>query len=132
MALFVKRFNKFMSKKSCGKKGQAMARKVNSQRTILFVNKKCFECGEEGHIVINCPNKKNDKTRRGRKMMIRKRRNSSRGKRMAEPILLSGIPMQAPMMMMTSHPKVLPESPSRRLLHSSPHHIVLWQRVVQR
>ena len=44
-----------------------MARKVNSQRTILFVNKKCFECGEEGHIVINCPNKKNDKNKKGKK-----------------------------------------------------------------
>ena len=32
-----------------------------------FINKKCFECGEEGHIVINCPNKKNDKNKKGKK-----------------------------------------------------------------
>ena len=44
-----------------------MARNVNSQRTILFVNKKCFECGEEDHIVINCSNKKNDKNKKGKK-----------------------------------------------------------------
>ena len=33
---------------------------------------------------------------------------------------------------MTSHPRELPGSPSRRLHRSSPHHIVLWQKVVQR
>ena len=46
--------------KSYGRKGQFL--KKNS-----FVNKKCFECGEEGHIVINCPNKKNDKNKKDKK-----------------------------------------------------------------
>ena len=32
-----------------------------------FINKKCFECGEEGHIIVNCPNKKNDKNKKSKK-----------------------------------------------------------------
>ena len=32
-----------------------------------FINKKCFECGEECHIIVNCPNKKNDKNKKGNK-----------------------------------------------------------------
>ena len=120
MALFVKRFNRMMSKKNFGKRGQSL-------RKNLFVDKTCFNCGEVGHIIVNCPNKKKDK-----KMMKRRRRSSSRRRRMAKLILLNEIPMQAPMMMMTSHPRELPGSPSRRLHPSSLHHIVLWQKVVQR
>ena len=60
MALFVKRFNKFMSKKSYGRKGQYSKKNP-------FINKKCFECGEEGHIIVNCLNKKNDKSKKGKK-----------------------------------------------------------------
>ena len=59
IALFVKRFNKFMSKKSYGRKGQYSKKNP-------FINKKCFECGE-GHIIVNCPNKKNDKNKKGKK-----------------------------------------------------------------
>ena len=61
MALFVKRFNKRMSKKNFGKRGQ-------SSRKNPFVDKTCFQCGEVGHIIVNCPNKKKDK-----KMMKRRR-----------------------------------------------------------
>ena len=57
-----------------------MARKVNSQRTILFVNKKCFECGEEDHIVINCSNKKNDKNKKGKKEDDKKKKFIKRKK----------------------------------------------------
>jgi len=60
MVLFVKRFNKFMSKKSYGRKGQYSKKNP-------FINKKFFECGEEGHIIVNCPNKKNDKNKKGKK-----------------------------------------------------------------
>ena len=60
MALFVKRFNKFMSKKSYGRKGQYSKKNP-------FINNKCFECGEEGHIIVNCLNKKNDKSKKGKK-----------------------------------------------------------------
>ena len=54
MALFVKRFNRMMSKKNFGKRGQ-------SSRKNPFVDKTCFNCGEVGHIIVNCPNKKKDK-----------------------------------------------------------------------
>ena len=126
MALFVKRLNKFMSKKSYGRKGQYSKKKIpSSTKSVLSVVKKVTSLS-----IVQT--RKMTRTRRARKMMTRKRRDSSRGRKMVKPILLSGIPMQAPMMMMTSHPKVLPESPSRRLLHSSPHHIALWQKVAKR
>ena len=54
MALFVKRFNRMMSKKNFGKRDQ-------SSRKNHFVDKTCFNCGEVGHIIVNCPTKKKDK-----------------------------------------------------------------------
>jgi hypothetical protein len=50
MALFVRRFRRFMKKRNYGKKGQ-------SSKKNPFGDKKCFECDELGHIIINCPNK---------------------------------------------------------------------------
>jgi hypothetical protein len=52
MALFVKKFNKFMKKK----RGQP--RRGQTSRRNAFNERKCFECGEPGHIAMNCPNKK--------------------------------------------------------------------------
>ena len=46
MALFVKRFNRMMSKKNFGKRGQ-------SSRKNPFVDKTFFQCGEVGHMIIN-------------------------------------------------------------------------------
>jgi hypothetical protein len=46
MALFVKKFNKFMKKK------------MGPSRRNAFNDRKCFECGEPSHIAMNCPNKK--------------------------------------------------------------------------
>jgi hypothetical protein len=40
-----------MNKKKFGKKGQ-------SSKKNPFEGKDCFNCGEIGHISINCPNKK--------------------------------------------------------------------------
>jgi hypothetical protein len=60
MALFVKRFNRMMNKKNFGKKGQ-------SSRKNPFVDKICFQCGEMGHISVNCPNKKDDKNKKDKK-----------------------------------------------------------------
>ena len=60
MALFVNRFNRMMSKKDFGKRGQ-------SSRKNPFVDKTCFQCGELGHIIINWPNKKNDKNKKDKK-----------------------------------------------------------------
>ena len=49
-----------MSKKNFGKRGQ-------SSRKNLFVDKTYFQCGEVGHIIINFPNKKNDKNKKDKK-----------------------------------------------------------------
>ena len=54
MALFVRRLQRVMSNKKYGKKGQ-------SSKKNPFEERKCFECGEPGHIAVNCPNKKSDK-----------------------------------------------------------------------
>jgi hypothetical protein len=53
VALFVKKFNKFMRKK----KGQP--RRGQTSRRSAFNDRKCFECGKPSHIVMNCPSKKN-------------------------------------------------------------------------
>ena len=31
------------------------------------MDKTCFQCGEVGHIIINCPNKKDDKKMKNKK-----------------------------------------------------------------
>ena len=64
MTLFVKKFNRMMRKKNFGKRGQ-------SSRKNPFVDKTCFQCGEVGHIIVNCPNKKNDE----KKKFIKKKKN---------------------------------------------------------
>ena len=43
-----------------------MAREDNHKKN-LFVDKTCFQCGEVGHTIINCPNKKNDKNKKDKK-----------------------------------------------------------------
>jgi hypothetical protein len=54
MALIVRGLKRIMSKKKFGKKGQ-------SSKKNPFEGKDCFNCGEIGHISVNCPNKKEDK-----------------------------------------------------------------------
>ena len=44
-----------------------MAREVNHQEKNPFVDKTCFQCGEVGHIIVNCPNKKYDKNKKDNK-----------------------------------------------------------------
>jgi hypothetical protein len=77
--------------------------------------------------------KKTNRARRKTRRVFLRGRNITRRRKMAKPTLLSGIPMQAPMkMMMTSLQGVLSGLLSRKLIHSSPSHIVSWQKVNQR
>jgi hypothetical protein len=64
LALFVKKFNKFMRRK----KGQL--RRGQTSRRNAFNDRKCFECGVPSHIAMNCPNKKN----KGKMEMIKKKK----------------------------------------------------------
>ena len=62
-----------MNKKSYGKKGQ-------SSKKNPFEDRKFFECGELGHIVINCPNKKRNKKDKNdndnnKKKFLKKKKN---------------------------------------------------------
>jgi hypothetical protein len=128
MALFVKRFNRMMNKKNFGKRGQ-------SSRKTPFVDKTCFQCGEMGHIIVNCPNKKDDKNKKDKKndekkkKFIKKKKNGQAYFVEWDSDASSNDDDDDDE---TSHPRELPGSPSRRLHHSSLHQIVLWQRLVQR
>jgi hypothetical protein len=83
-------------------------------------------------LIVQTRKKTNMARRKTRRVYLRGR-NNTRRRKMAKPTLLSGIPMQAPMkMMITSLQGVLPRLLSRKLLHSSPSHIVSWQKVDQR
>jgi 6-phosphogluconolactonase/glucosamine-6-phosphate isomerase/deaminase len=75
-ALFVKKFNKFMRKK----KGQL--RKAQTSRRNVCNDRKCFECGEPGHIAINFPSKKN----KGKDVNDKKKKSSTTRRGMAKPI----------------------------------------------
>jgi hypothetical protein len=125
--LIVKGLKRIMNKKKFGQKGQ-------SSKKNPFEGKDCFNCGEIRHISINCQNKKEDKYgKKKTRKMCKGGRNIRRRRRMAKPILLNGILMQALMkMMMTSLQRVLLGLLSRKLLHSSSSHIVSWQKVNQR
>ena len=39
------------------------------------MDKTCFQCGEVGHIIINCPNKKDDKNKKDKKNDEKKKKN---------------------------------------------------------
>ena len=67
----MRRFKRFMNKKSHGKKGQFSKKNP-------FEDRKCFECGDLGHIVINCPNKKKNKNENDnnkKKKFLKKKKN---------------------------------------------------------
>jgi hypothetical protein len=74
MALFVRRFIRFMKKRNYGKKEQ-------SSKKNPFGDKKCFDCGELDHIIINCPNKKDDKNKKDKRDDDKKKKKFLKKKR---------------------------------------------------
>jgi hypothetical protein len=129
VALMIKKFKRFMKKKSY-QGGSSKSGKSYSKNP--FTKKKCFECGEMGHISTNCKNKDDDNSIKKKKFEGKKNclRSTTRRK-MARLVILSGIQMQVqiptPMMMrMMRNPprRVLPVLPSRRLHLYSTHLIV--------
>jgi hypothetical protein len=120
MALIVKGLRRIMKNKKFGKMGQS------SKIASIVVKLDIFQ------LIVQTRKKTNMERRKTRRVYLRGR-NITRRRKMAKHILLSGIPMQAPMkMMMTSLQEVLLGLLSRKLLHSSPSHIVLWKKVNQR
>jgi hypothetical protein len=91
VALMVKKFKRFMKKE--GYQGDS-SKSGKSCSKNPFAKKKCFECGEMGHISTNCKNKM--KIILARRKILKARRNCSRSTRrkMARLVMLSGIQMQ--------------------------------------
>jgi hypothetical protein len=61
MSFFVKRFKKFMRKGGYSKYKRDMPKKRTSRRA-------CYECGEVGHFIADCPNKKKGKDKEDNKV----------------------------------------------------------------
>ena len=112
VALIVKRFKKFMKKKKGFGCGQYKSGGSSSKNP--FAKKKCYECGEIGHISTNCKNKDEEESSPKRKKFDSKKkfsRNLQR-RRVEELIVLNGIQMQAPILMMIAMMKKM-TSPSK-------------------
>jgi hypothetical protein len=80
VALMVKKFKKFMKKKGY-QGGSSKSGKSYSKNP--FVKKKCFECGEMGHISTNCKNKDEDNSSKkfeGKKKLFKKYNKKKNGK----------------------------------------------------
>jgi hypothetical protein len=82
VALMVKKFKRFMKKK--GYQG-GLSKSGKSYSKNLFAKKKCFECGEMGHISTNCKNKDEDNSSKkkkfeGKKKVFKKYNKKKNGK----------------------------------------------------
>ncbi|XP_062191357.1 uncharacterized protein LOC133895215 [Phragmites australis] len=60
VALFVRKFTKFMRKGGYSKYKRDMPKRRTSKRA-------CYECGEVGHFIADCPNKKKSKDKEEKK-----------------------------------------------------------------
>jgi hypothetical protein len=82
VALMVKKFKRFMKKK--GYQG-GLSKSGKSYSKNPFAKKKCFECGEMGHISTNCKNKDEDNSSKkkkfeGKKKVFKKYNKKKNGK----------------------------------------------------
>jgi hypothetical protein len=81
VALMVEKFKKFMKKK--GYHG-GYSKDNKSYSKNPFAKKKCFECGEMGHISTNCKNKDEDNSSKkkfeGKKKLFKKHSKKKNGK----------------------------------------------------
>jgi hypothetical protein len=70
MALFVKRFGKFMVKKGY------RARRKRSSSKNKEESRRCFKCGSKDHLIAQCPynSDNDDEIRRARRRTRRKRK----------------------------------------------------------
>jgi hypothetical protein len=127
MALIVKGLKRIMKKKKFAKMGNYQRRILLRAKIASIVVKL-----DISQLIVQTKKKTNMARRKIRRVYLRGR-NITRRRKMVKPTMLNGIPMQAPMkMMMTSLQGVLPGLLLRKLLHSSPSHIVLWQKVNER
>jgi hypothetical protein len=79
VALMVKKFKKLMKKKGY----QGGSSKDNKSYSKNHFAKKCFECGEIGHISTNCKNKNEDNSSKkfeGKKKLLKKYNKKKNGK----------------------------------------------------
>jgi hypothetical protein len=126
MALIVRGLKRIMKKKKFGKMGQ-------SSKKNPFEGKECFNCGEIGHISINCPNKKEDKYGKKKdKKSVPKRKKYYKEKNGQAYFVELDSDASSDEDDDDKPSRGLAGSLSRKLLHSSPSHIVSWQKVNQR
>ncbi|XP_062193587.1 uncharacterized protein LOC133896999 [Phragmites australis] len=57
MVLFVKKFDKFL--KRCGFNKSGERKKTSGKSRARHSTRTCYECGEPGQLIVDCPNKKN-------------------------------------------------------------------------
>jgi hypothetical protein len=133
MALFVKRFGKFMVKK-----GYRARRKKSSSKN-KEESRRCFKCGSKDHLIAQCPyNSDNDDDDKKSKKKDKKEKKEKKGKMTIKKkkrvvhMWSLGIVM-LPHVMMTRPPrrKVIQALPYKRSLLSSTLHHASWLRLLK-
>jgi len=77
MAMFSRKFKKFVKKTKAGMKQKQLSRLKNNDRD-QFTG--CFKCGKMDHIIKNCPQLKEEQAAESPKRLFRKKGGNSSGK----------------------------------------------------